>query len=153
PIRERVHRELEEQMRAQRREPDDHEAPLSDRLAQLIAGLQTGHPRVIQPLRPAAEPGINSGVRSTEVQNQRYFSRRQQPLPRRPHQRGRSREIAMHVRTKARVGSTFNLVPSPELRRVPRYAHRPSYLHRTTYPGGPGLSQLKIAGTLTQPSG
>src|SRR5262245_31399872 len=55
------------------------------------------------------------------------------PLPRRPHQGGRSCEIAVHVRTKARVGSAFHLVPLPELCRVLRQAHRRICLHGTTY--------------------
>src|SRR4029077_774481 len=106
---------MKEEMRAQGREPDDHEAPLPDRFAKAITGLRTRYPRVIQPLRPTAGPGIQPCVGSAEVQDHRYFSRRQVPLPRRPHQGARSREIAVHVRPKARVGSTFSLVPSPEL--------------------------------------
>src|SRR5215469_4648265 len=106
---------MKEEVSTQRRESDNHEAPLSDRFAEVMMGLKTRHPCVIQPLRPTVGPGLHPCVGSAEVQDHRYFCRRQVPLPRRPHQGGRSREIAVHVWTKARVGSTFNLVPSPEL--------------------------------------
>src|SRR2546430_14284996 len=106
---------MKEEVRTQRCEPDDHEAPLSDRFAEVMMGLKARHPRVIQPLWHTVGPGIHPCVASAEVQDHRYFSRRQVPFPRRPHQAGRSREKAVHVRTKARGGSTFYLDPLPQL--------------------------------------
>src|SRR2546430_15055752 len=136
---------MKEEVRTQRCEPDDHEAPLSDRVAEVIMGLKARHPCVIQPLWPTVGPGIHPCVGSPEVQDHRYLSPRQVPFPRRPYQGGRSRGIAGHVRTKAWVGSTLNLVPSPELGRVLHYAHRRIYLHGTTYPMMPTARPVSTA--------
>jgi hypothetical protein len=112
-----VHRESQEQMRAERREPYDHEVPFAVRCGELMSVVQADDPDTVTD-SPFVGRRVPSPMRRAEVQKERNFGRGEVTLLNRYAKAARAREVAVHVRAKAGGGAPLHGLPSAQFRAV-----------------------------------
>ena len=113
-VRNRVHRQPQEQMRADRRESHHHEVPLAHRLRELVSRVQPNDPRTVARGPFAGTHRIQASMRLAEIQHQRHFGGREVALLNRQAKVARTREVAVDVVAQAGIGGALRRLPLAE---------------------------------------
>jgi len=109
-----IHRRAQEEMRADRRESHNHEMPLADGFAQLMAVVKAYDPHAVAVCPMRGVGSIQPPMRRPEIQKQRHLDRRQMALTDWCGKEARAREIAMDIGFEARIGAPLKGLPPSE---------------------------------------
>ena len=115
-IRKQVHRRGHEHLCADWGEANHHKIPRSESLPDVMAMLQSGDPCASVLGRSLRVRRVDDSMRrSSEVQHDRDFQRRQVPLMQRPGQEALAREVTQDVIAEARCGRPLRSAPAAEI--------------------------------------